>query len=262
MKKSLLLIMLASVVFLFSQTLNDLQTSENQNLNTPIVEKEAKSILDEKTSMFLGIGLGAVAVDIGDKIKKAGFESYGAFSLSAQVGGITMFNQYFGLEYFYNLDLVFDTSLENTNVANKYTVFGGISNPQTTMTINNHYDIFGVLATSTINTNAILNFYNSEKLSVGIISGIGLGFDISHYAGNATLPLASIGGKIIFGDYSVNDTNVFFDVRANIGLRFAFLQDYILSLNCSIAFLDNKIVPQVATRDTASFSVRFAYLLF
>lgn len=267
MKKSLLLTIFAGSLFLnFVYSSENLQEIQQNQIKTQVDEKENKNIIFSKnsdhTSMLVGVGFGGNAIDIDDKAKGVGFKSYGAFDLTAQVGGITMFNQHFGIEYFYNLSLMFDTSLYNTDVVNNYLVYGGIWNPPQTITINNHYNIFGLLATSTINANAILNFYTSEKLKVGIVSGLGLGFDIAHYSGTATLPITTIGGQNIFREHSINNTNVFFDIRANIGLRFAFLQDYVLSLNCSIAFLDNTIISDIKTKDTASFDVRFAYLLF
>lgn len=271
MKRSLLFATLASTALLASQIPESLQIPKNQEEiisskpenSLDMKKKDNKMMrLDQHTSMFLGMGLGVTAVDIDEHMEKIGFESYGAFTLNAQVGGITMFNRYFGLEYFYNFDLMFDTSLKNAEVANRYSIVGGIASPQQTIAINNHYDILGILATLTLNANAIINFYNSEKLSVGFISGLGLGFDVSHYSGEATLPYYSIGGQHFFKTHSINSTKVFFDARANVGVRFAFLQDYTLTLNCSIAFLKNKVIPQVETKDTASFGLRFTYLLF
>lgn len=59
--------------------------------------------------------------------------------------------------------------------------------------------------------------------------------------------------------YSIDYWGFSFDMRANLGARFIFKDNYVLSLNCSIPFFANVIDPTTAVKDNMAFSVRFVY---
>lgn len=137
-----------------------------------------------------------------------------------------MWNRYFGLQYYYNLDLIVDETLNQSD---------------------NFYESGGILATSTFNTDVILNAYNSDRFGVGFFAGLGVGFDVSYYS-------------ITFNNtYDSYATAISFDMRANLGIRAIFSENYALSLNCSIPFFSNLIDTSSAIKDDVTFSVRFTY---
>lgn len=211
---------------------------------------QAPSRKDEKrTSLLLGIGLGVTQGQMylisNDRLVDMGLSSYNSFLLNAQIGGITMWNRYFGIEYFYNLDLMFDNSLKNMDLVN---ILGQSS-------LTTHFDIFGILSTSTFNINAIMNAYNGDNFGFGFFAGLGIGVDISKYSGSYYLET----NFVTSGDLAYDYWGFSFDMRANLGARFIFKDNYALSLNCSIPFLANVIDPTTAVKDNVAFSVRFVY---
>ena len=229
----------------------------------PISQEDLQSLgyKDEKrTSLLLGFGLGVTQGQMyllsNDKLVDMGLPLYNAFLLNAQVGGMTMWNRYFGIEYFYNLDLMFDDSLKNVDISSKVSDSNG-QVLHTTM----HYDIFGILSTSTFNVNAIANVYNSDNFGFGFFAGFGIGVDISKYSGTyyGEFESSISGAKMVSSTYSIDYWGFSFDMRANLGARFIFKDNYALSLNCSIPFLANVIDPTTAVKDNVAFSVRFVY---
>lgn len=158
-----------------------------------------------------------------------------------------MWNRYFGIEYFYNLDLMFDDSLKNVDLVN-------ISGQPSLTT---HFDIFGILSTSTFNVNVIMNAYNGDNFGFGFFAGLGIGVDISKYSGSYYGWFEGLG--LTTSTYNIDYWGFSFDMRANLGARFIFKDNYALSLNCSIPFLANVIDPTTAVKDNVAFSVRFVY---
>lgn len=208
---------------------------------------------------MLGIGLGGTPSKmmgiVDNKLEDMGLDTHTSFVLSTQLGGITMFNQYFGLEYYYNLDVMFDDSLKNKD---KRTT---ITNGYGSITQNSHYDVFGVIATSTLNANAVMNVYWSKNFVAGFVAGLGLGFDIASYKGNIEHRVENIG--IIWRlPFDIDSFGVSFDMRANLGLRFVFQGSYGLSFDVGIPFFANAVDSVTAIKDDVNFSVRFTYYLF
>lgn len=212
------------------------------------------------TSLMLGIGLGVTQGEmygiIDNELKDINLDSYGAFSLSTQIGGLTMFNNYFGLEYYYNLDVMFDDSMKNKDTSTTLAINSAI------ITQNLHFDVFGILSTSTLNTNLVVNAYHSEDFAFGFIAGLGLGVDISRYKGSysGTLSDQYVTAKI--SEQTMDYLGVSFDMRANVGARFLINKNFVLNLNFAFPFFVNIIDPSTAVKDNVAFSARFAYLLF
>ena len=162
-----------------------------------------------------------------------GLSAYHSFAFNAQIGGITMWNRYFGLQYYYNLDLIADETLNQSNSL---------------------FDSKGILTTSTFNADAVLNVYRGESFGLGFLLGFGVGFDVSHYSMEFKNTL--INNAVAYNSYS---TAISFDMRANLGIRAIFQENYALSLNCSIPFFANLIDASSAIKDDVTFSVRFTY---
>lgn len=144
-----------------------------------------------------------------------------------------MWNRYFGLQYYYNLDLIADETLNQSNSL---------------------FDSKGILTTSTFNADAVLNVYRGESFGLGFLLGLGVGFDVSHYSMEFKNTL--INNAVAYNSYS---TAISFDMRANLGIRAIFQENYALSLNCSIPFFANLIDASSVIKDDVTFSVRFTY---
>ena len=117
-----------------------------------IEELNKKPSKDEKRSGSLwGIGIGGIATSI-ETPTNNGFEylSQTSILIDVQYGGMTMWNRYFGVQYYANADL--GIVLDDAN--------SGWS---------------AVLTTYTFNADAILNAYNSDSFGVGFLVGLGLG---------------------------------------------------------------------------------------
>lgn len=208
--------------------------------------------MSAKTWVLAGVGLGLVNQKIGGiavegsgiKGTDLSLESYTTFALDAQIGGITMWNRYFGLQYYYNLNLNIDTSLKNKEIAKilYYKIQANVS---------------GVIATSTFNLDAVINAYRSDFFGVGITAGFGIGFDISKYQGTFR-GITNRVSAFRYWDYNPPAT-ISFDARFNVGLRFIFGKNFALSLNCSVPFLAQAIDLGTSHYDRVSFSTRFVY---
>lgn len=256
MQKTFYSICLLSLSCVSAVSLQEVE-DKNKNFETQDKQEELQTPSrkdEERTSLLLGIGLGVTQGQMylisNNKLVDMGLPSYNSFLLNAQIGGMTMWNRYFGIEYFYNLDLMFDDSLKNTDLAN-------ISDQSR---ITTHFYIFGILSTSTFNINAIMNAYNSDNFGFGFVAGLGIGVDISKYSGTYYMDMGTIGGRnVVSPTYNIDYWGFSFDMRTNLGARFIFKDNYALSLNCSIPFLANVIDPTTAVKDNVAFSVRFVY---
>lgn len=95
------------------------------------------------------------------------------FLIDSQLGGMTMWNRYFGIQYYADADLALNFNL---------TAYSFIA---------------------TFNTDAILNAYNSDSFGFGFLAGLGLGGRID-YATNGVFAYdfdarANLGIRMIFG---------------------------------------------------------------
>lgn len=107
-------------------------------------------------------------------------ETISFFSLQSQLGQILMFNRYFGLQHYANLELD----------------FGGNS-----MWSNIYADV-------TYNLDLLINTYNSDSFGSGLIVGVGAGFKISSFklatetqstSMSDFIAKANVGARLIFG---------------------------------------------------------------
>lgn len=253
MKKSLLLTIFAGSLLFATQNLKELE-EQNKLLEAQIKQEELKQKLkkmqtnkgfadvDQNRGWFFGLGLGFTHQNL--KVLDGGYlqldgnaSAYDSFSLGMQIGRFKKWNDYLGLMYYYNLDLIID---KNLNFSDQFVEIGGL------------------ISASTFNTDMIIDVISNDVYSFGFTAGFGLGFDITHYYQKAKNIQANTG----------NVTLVDFDVRANLGVRATFKKNYSLSLNCSMPFLTNSITanPVIAStsieKSDVIFSLRFAYLLF
>lgn len=182
------------------------------NAKTILEEIFKKPTKDEKRSGKLwGFGVAGMNVDYKKAISTCIYlngcsTSYQdtqetGVDIEFQIGGITMWNRYFGIQYYSNTDVAFDTNF-------------------------NYYSVI-----QTINTDAILNPYNSDDFGFGFLLGIGVGAraDINpHY----------------FVGYG-------FDARANIGARMIFGD------NCALDFMVR--IPFTSTQETSGFKENMTF---
>lgn len=118
------------------------------------------------------------------------------FLMDTQLGGMTMWNRYFGIQYYASADLAFN------------------------------FDFTAYSFFATFNTDAILNAYNSDAFGFGFIAGLGLGgrLDYAHggiftYGFDAR---ANLGVRMIFGSSHALDfvvTIPFVDTYATSNLK-------------------------------------------
>ncbi|WP_104696891.1 MULTISPECIES: outer membrane beta-barrel protein [unclassified Helicobacter] len=211
---------------------------ENIKIPSKVFSQPNKDI--KRTGLLAGIGLGFV--NSKPKGKDLGlyfdFPSHNSFNLNAQIGAMTMWNRYFGLEYYYEFGYIHDKVL-NTKMASSY--------------LENKFT--GFMITSTLNTNAVMNAYNSDNFGVGFIAGLGLGFDVIHY--NQML-------NSVDGSYSLklSSTAFSFDMRANIGLRLIFRDFYAVHIRCSIPFFATLVDQAADIKNNMFFTVGFTYAKF
>lgn len=144
---------------------------------------------DEKRSGTLwGIGVGGMAVTTSGytQVCTQSFGSYCVastttkqetdevlFLVNSQLGGMTMWNRYFGIQYYSNLDV-------------------GLS-----------FDFSRASILTTFNTDAIMNAYNSDSFGFGFLAGLGLGARVD-FASEGTFAYgfdmrANLGVRMIFG---------------------------------------------------------------
>lgn len=117
----------------------------------------------------MGIGIGGMAVTTGENVKTcANYGYFGSctrytntkqdtddtlFLINSQLGGMTMWNRYFGIQYYSNLDVGFA------------------------------FDFSKVSTIATFNTDAIMNAYNSDSFGFGFLAGLGLGVRMDYATG-------------------------------------------------------------------------------
>lgn len=154
---------------------------------------EAKEILegvfkkpskDEKRSGKLwGIGIGGTATSIQTPIGTSlEYKSQTSILLDTQYGGITMWNRYFGVQYYGDIDL-------GIVLDDRYSGWSA------------------VLTTYTFNADAVLNAYNSDSFGVGFLVGLGVGVKYDYFSyksivsgGNFGFDArANLGMRLIFG---------------------------------------------------------------
>lgn len=145
---------------------------------------------DEKRSGTLwGIGVGGMAVTTSG-VTQVCNRYYGSlciggytptkeetdeviFLVNSQLGGMTMWNRYFGIQYYSNFDVAFAFDFSKASIL------------------------------ATFNTDAIMNAYNSDSFGFGFLAGLGLGARVD-FASEGTFAYgfdmrANLGVRMIFG---------------------------------------------------------------
>ena len=170
-----------------------------------IEELNKKPSKDEKRSGSLwGIGIGGIATSI-ETPTNNGFEylSQTSILIDVQYGGMTMWNRYFGVQYYANADL--GIVLDDAN--------SGWS---------------AVLTTYAFNADAILNAYNSDSFGVGFLVGLGLGVKYDYFSYKSTLSGGNfgfdarfnLGMRLIFGSrYALDFMTRFPFMEQTTGLK-------------------------------------------
>lgn len=173
--------------------------------------------------------------------------SYISPVFNVQIGGITMWNRYFGLQYYYALDLIFYSA----NSGNQ-TIYKGSA------WLRGESSAFkGIMADSTFNADAILNAYNSDKFGVGFLVGFGVGFDVVKMEGGV-INLET--DQRVFETYQFpSSLKTSLDLRTNLGVRLIFWENYALDMQCSIPFLDTRLNPSISLRNNVNFNIKFSY---
>lgn len=210
--------------------LNDTKKSDEEKRAEAI--QQAKDIVaeltkepskDEKRSgKIWGIGIGGVATSIQTPVGHSlEDKSQTSILIDTQYGGMTMWNRYFGVQYYADVDLgvVLDDS------ASGWTA---------------------VLTTYTFNADAILNAYNSDSFGVGFMVGLGLGVKYDYFSyksivsgGNFGFDARfNLGARLIFGSRYALDFMA----------RFPFMTQ-----ETGLTYWGQK----VTYKENASFSVRF-----
>lgn len=118
------------------------------------------------------------------------------FLIDTQLGGMTMWNRYFGVQYYANVDLAFN------------------------------FDFTAYSFVTTFNTDAILNAYNSDSFGFGFLAGLGLGARIDYASGGVFAydvdARANLGVRMIFGSSHALDFMIripFVDTYATSNLK-------------------------------------------
>ena len=166
---------------------------------------------------------------------------------NAKFGGITMWNRYFGLQYYLGLDVI---SYEVNN-ANQ-TIYKGSAwlNASTSFS-------GGMMIDTTLNADAVLNAYVSEGFGVGFLLGLGLGLDVNENNGGDIDLLTNLG---TYSSYSFTSfRELAFNMRANVGMRLFFLNHYAFDFGCSIPFLANQGDKGISMKNNVNFTINFSY---
>lgn len=150
---------------------------------------------DEKRSGTLwGIGIGGMAITTGESVQTCTSYFYGyctdpiwtkqetddvLFVINSQLGGMTMWNRYFGIQYYSNFDVAFAFDFSKASIL------------------------------ATFNTDAIMNAYNSDSFGFGFLAGLGLGGRMDHATGGLWAydfdMRANLGVRMIFGSHHALD---------------------------------------------------------
>lgn len=178
---------------------------------------------DEKRSgKFWGIGIGGIATSIKTPVNGVlEDQSQTSILIDTQYGGITMWNRYFGVQYYGDVDLgiVLDESNSGWNA---------------------------VLTTYTFNADAIVNAYNSDSFGVGFMAGLGLGVKYDYFSYKSIISGGSFGfdARFNLGMRLIFGSSYALDFMA----RFPFM-----SHDTGLIYRGEN----VTYRENASFSVRF-----
>lgn len=218
------------------QRLKNVQSGK-QNLDS-----HQDGFVDKNQGYVFGLGLGFAHSNL--RNLESGYlqldknsSSYDSFVFDIQLGKFKKWNKYLGLMYYYNLDLIVDKHLNSSN---------------------QYAELSGVISASTFNADMIIDAVSNDTYSFGFLLGVGMGFDITHYNQKGKVATTSSGTV----------TLVDFDIRANIGIRAVFKENYSVIVNCSVPFLENSITGKPIFGSTniikndVIFNLRFAYLLF
>lgn len=164
---------------------------------------------------------------------------------NAKFGGITMWNRYFGLQYYLGLDVI-SYEVDNAN----QTFYKGSS------WLNASTSFSGVMIDATLNADAVLNAYVSDRFGVGFFLGLGIGLDV----------VENNGGEIDLQTDLVSSSHSFvsfrefaFNMRANAGMRLFFLNHYAFDFGCSIPFLANQSDKEISMKNNVNFTINFSY---
>lgn len=159
-------------------------------------------------------------------------------NIDAQGGGITMFNRYFGIQYYADVEI----GMPSTD-----SLLDGV-----------------LLATATANIDLIINFYNTRKFGIGVFGGVGGGTEIILGEQSRTYSYNSAGELEVTRNYEPSRYN--WVGRANVGLRMTFGK-YGVDFVAKIPFTDSIILDaENASRadagtwtlkDKITFGVRF-----
>lgn len=164
---------------------------------------------------------------------------------NAKFGGITMWNRYFGLQYYLGLDVI---SYEVNN-ANQ-TIYKGSA------WLNASTSFSGVMIDTTLNADAVLNAYVSKSFGVGFLLGLGLGLDVNENNGGDI----DLQTNLTTSSYSFTSFRDFaFNMRANVGMRVFFLNHYAFDFGCSIPFLANQGDKGISMKNNVNFTINFSY---
>lgn len=238
MKKAIAFLLLCSLSLIGTETkektleeLEDSKKSDEEKRAEAI--QQAKDIVaeltkepskDEKRSGRLwGFGIGGMAITTGTntRVCKTSYLGYCAsyttqkeetndvlFLINGQLGGMTMWNRYFGVQYYSNVDTAFS------------------------------FDFTKFSFVATFNSDAIMNVYNSDSFGFGFLAGLGVGARTDYATGGIWAygfdMRANLGVRAIFGSrhaldfmltipfVSTYDTsnlkeNVSFSVRLTLG---------------------------------------------
>lgn len=167
-------------------------------------------------------------------------------TLNAKFGGITMWNRYFGLQYYLGLDVI---SYEAKNASQ--TVYKGSS------WLKANTSFSGVMIDTTLNADAVLNVYVSENFGVGFLLGLGLGLDVNENNRGEIDLQTNLGTSSSYGFTSFRE--LAFNMRANVGMRLFFLNHYAFDFGCSIPFLANQGDNGISLKNNVNFTINFSY---
>lgn len=218
------------------------------NLELEALEAQIEKLKNEpsrddfRTGWFAGAGVGILSTNWdwtagSETLYKS---SDNLFMVEAQGGGITMFNRYFGIQYYGDVEVGIPSTSSNLD---------GI-----------------LLATATANLDLIVNFYNTRKFGIGVFAGIGGGTEIvfGEYSRDYSYNYQT-GEVEVTRNYAPSRYG--WVGRANVGMRMTFGK-YGVDFVAKIPFTDSIIMDsvnapsylqgsEVKLKDKIAFSVRF-----
>lgn len=222
--------------------------TEALNLEISALEAQIEKLKNEpsrddfRTGWFAGAGVGMLNTNwdwtaYGETLHK---KNENLFTVDAQGGGITMFNRWFGIQYYADVEVAI---------------------PGTSS------DLDGMLlATATANLDLIVNFYNTRKFGIGVFAGVGGGTEVVFGEYSRTYSYNSSTGQVeTTRNYAPSRYG--WVGRANVGLRMTFGKygvDFVAKIPFTDSIImDNENAPyrlrgsEVKFKDKLAFSVRF-----